>query len=173
MREKYVLGVGYFFSLFGFGFIILPFGWFFLGKKYNKKVWITTGLLGFSLVILILIAIYFWLKEFSYDALNVYKIISGNTTLLFNTEDTIFTLLGIGISIAGTIFLLAQIICLWLASNFFNSILIRLAAILFIINIALSMFGISIALLIAAVIASIGFILLKEKPKVMPYPPPG
>ncbi len=181
------LGISYILSGIPFlnilGIILIPIGWILLGKRFNRKLWIVTGVLGISLLILSFgLILYLFLKITADMEKIIYLrrfMISIKTFdrgfLLSNLQlDKKFIIMIIIWFLNYICYSISQLISLWVAGSVFNQILLKISVILSIVGVFLGIFFVIFPMIIlliiiifylSNIIAGIGFLLIRYERK--------
>lgn len=189
---KTILGIGYILAAIPYvniiGILLVAIGWFTLGKERDRGLWKVTGILGIVSFILMIAAIAI--------ATSIFFAAMGSPAAIERALAA-----GIGslaaLIIAGIfiiIFGILQLICLWQFANVYDSKLVKIAVILYILTIIaalaaiplvatmghgalLGFIGLGILGFIAGILAGIGILTAKEQapaptPVTTEAPPP-
>ncbi len=173
------LGVSYIISGIPFinilGLLLIPIGWFILGKKYARGLWMITGVVGIvSVIISFAIVLYFltFIKTrfISYEKflqVNMYIRYEFFDFIKFSKELLLIVSLWLLIVI---IYGALQLISLWTAGTYFKQVLLKVSVAMYLISIMISPFFIIlpitmlitiILVYVSNIIAGVGFLLIK------------
>lgn len=174
-----ILGIGYILAAIPLvniiGILLVAIGWIILGKERGRGLWKVTGILGIVSFILMIIAVITIMSMMFTSMSNPVMI---EHLLIASIGSLIVLVIAYMIIV---VFYILQLICLWQFANIYNSKLIKIAVVLYVLiiivaltlipiaviavshKVLISFIGLGILGFIAGILAGIGILTVKEQ----------